>query len=390
MKKVHIVGIISLLFSLTSSAVVGINASLNVPWLVVGAGPAGIAIVGVLLDSGVPAQQIVWIDPEFNVGRMGKFYQNVPGNAKVSQYISFLKACHSFGEVKSQSIDYLFSLPVDKTPELKVIINPLLDITNYLRTQVIALQDELMGLDFHDDQWYVDTKRLTVRSDHVILATGSHPRTVQYKGIPQIPLDMAVDKAALATYLKPDDKVAVIGSAHSALLIIRYLTELPVSLILNFYKKPIVFPTPMTGGVAWQEAGIKGELATWVKSVLLKNPPSNLMRIYNGPDTLNSWLTICTKVIFAGGFDRNDLPPINGDTSVYAKYDSTSGAIGPRLFGVGIAFPQQKIDPLGNIEHLVGLPFFMPYIQQMVPEWMKKKLNRRLYEFKDLFRIAVL
>src|SRR5581483_3372211 len=197
-------------------------------------------------------------------------------------------------------------------------------------------------------------------------------------------------KAALASYLTPDDKVAVIGSAHSALLIVKYLTELPVSLIVNFYKKPIVFPTPMTGGVAWQEAGLKGELAAWVRNVLFKNPPANLMRIFNGPDTLQPWLTICTKLIFAGGFDRNELPAVNGDPNIYDKYDCTTGSIGPRLFGVGIAFPQQKIDPLGNVEYLVGLPFFMPYIQQMVPEWMKKKLNRRLYEFKDLFEIKIL
>jgi hypothetical protein len=31
--------------------------------------------------------------------------------------------------------------------------------------------------------------------------------------------------------------------------------------------------------------------------------------------------------------------------------------IGPRCFGVGIAFPVEKIDPLGNVEELVGLPY---------------------------------
>lgn len=390
MKKVQILSILLLLLVGENCKTSCRDAKYNVPWTVVGAGPAGIAVVGILMDSGVLPQQIVWIDPEFNVGRMGKMYQNVPGNAKVSQYISFLKACNTFGEVKSQAIDYLFSLPADKTPELRVIINPLQDLTNHIKTKVVALQDFLMGLDFRDNQWHIDTKNTAIRSDHVILATGSHPRTISYKGIPQIPLDLAVDKAALASYLSPDDKVAVIGSAHSALLIVKYLTELPVNLIINFYKKPIVFPTPMAGGVAWQEAGLKGELATWVKEILFKNPPSNLLRIYNGPDTLQPWLTICTKLIFAGGFERNELPPVNGDASFYDKYDCTTGSIGPRLFGVGIAFPQQKVDPLGNVEYLVGLPFFMPYIQKMMPEWMKKKLNRRLYEFQDLFEIKVL
>lgn len=390
MKQVHISSILLVVFACMSAQTFCKDTTYNVPWTVVGAGPAGIAVVGILMDSGVLPEQIVWLDPEFNVGRMGKFYQNVPGNAKVSQYISFLKACDTFSEVKSVAIDYLFSLAADKTPELKVIVNPLQDITNYLIKKVSAVQDVMLSLDFRANQWHINTNHSFIKSDHVILATGSHPRSLTYNGIPQIPLDMAVDKAALATYLSPDDKVAVIGSAHSALLIVKYLTELPVSLIVNFYKKPIVFPTPMSGGVAWQEAGLKGELAAWVKNTLLKNPPANVMRIFNGPDTLQPWLTVCTKLIFAGGFDRNELPPINGDATKYDKYDCTTGTIGPRLFGVGIAFPQQKIDPLGNVEYLVGLPFFMPYIQQMVPEWMKKKLNRRLYEFKDLFEIKVL
>jgi hypothetical protein len=364
--------------------------SLNVPWTVIGAGPAGISVVGVLLDSGVQTNQIVWIDPEFNVGRLGKYYHNVPGNAKVSQYITFLKACNTFGFCKSSAIDFLFNMPLDKTPELKFIIEPLYDITQYLKTRTLALQDELMALDFHDNQWFVDTKTTGLRADHVILATGSHPRNLNYEGKTQIPLDQALDKEILAAHLNKDDIVAVVGSAHSALLIVKYLTELPVKAIYNFYKKPIVYPTPMATGVAWQEAGIKGELAVWTQNVLAKNPPTNLKRIFNTPKALKRWLVHCTKIIYAAGFDRNELPSIGGDQTLYDNYDCTSGIIGPRLFGVGIAFPEKRVDPLGNVEYVVGLPFFMPYIQKIVPQWMQTKLNRRLYEFNDLFTITVL
>ena len=37
-------------------------------WAVVGAGPAGIAAVGKLLDNAVNPASILWIDPQFKVG----------------------------------------------------------------------------------------------------------------------------------------------------------------------------------------------------------------------------------------------------------------------------------------------------------------------------------
>ena len=381
--------VLSLCYMLISSITL-CDEQLNVPWTVIGAGPAGISVIGILLDSGILPNQIVWMDPEFNVGRLGKYYNNVPGNAKVKQYIDFLKACKAFGQVQSPSIDLLFSMPPEKAPALKFIIEPLLDITQYLKTQTIPLTDLLTSLEFHDDQWYVGTKNNLVRSDHVVLATGSHPREVHYEGVQQIPLDQALDKSILSTLITPNDTIGVIGSAHSALLIVKYLTELPVKKIINFFNKSIMYPTPVNGGIAWPESGIKGELATWCQNVLTKNPPANLMRVFNTPDLFKMWLPSCTKVIFAGGFDRNELPAINGDLSIYEQYNCSSGIIGPRLFGIGIAFPEKKIDALGNAQYMVGLPFFMPYIQKIMPEWMKKSLNTRLYSFDDLFSISIL
>ena len=252
-------------------------------WTVVGAGPTGIMSVGLILDSGVPADQIVWIDPEFNVGRMGKYYQNVPGNGRVEQYIDFLNMCETFDAVESEAIDRLYNLPLDHAPALKLLIDPLMDITQYLRTKVIALQDEMIALNFQDDQWHVQTKAAHFTCDNVVLATGAHPKIMQYEGIEQIPLDQALNKATIATHLTPEDRVAVIGSGHSAILLLKYLSELPVASVVNFYKKPITYPVRMRSGIAWQEAGLKGDVAQWAKTVLEANPPHNIIRVLNTP-----------------------------------------------------------------------------------------------------------
>ena len=60
-------------------------------WAVVGAGPAGIAAVGQLIDHGVKGEDIAWIDPEFNVGLLGRKWRSVSSNTRVSLFIKFLE-----------------------------------------------------------------------------------------------------------------------------------------------------------------------------------------------------------------------------------------------------------------------------------------------------------
>ena len=54
--------------------------------LVVGAGPAGYAVVSSLLDAG--SQPIAWVDPEFRSGRLAS-YLDVPSNTKVKLFEKF-------------------------------------------------------------------------------------------------------------------------------------------------------------------------------------------------------------------------------------------------------------------------------------------------------------
>ena len=62
----------------------------NYHWTVIGAGPAGIATVGKLLDSGIDAKQLLWIDPDFQVGEFGKLWSGVSSNTKANLFTKFL------------------------------------------------------------------------------------------------------------------------------------------------------------------------------------------------------------------------------------------------------------------------------------------------------------
>jgi cation diffusion facilitator CzcD-associated flavoprotein CzcO len=65
-------------------------------WTVIGAGPAGIAAVGRLLDHGIAPEKIAWVDPEFTAGDLGDKWRAVHSNTAVSLFLDYLNASPSF------------------------------------------------------------------------------------------------------------------------------------------------------------------------------------------------------------------------------------------------------------------------------------------------------
>lgn len=347
----------------------------NVPktdWLVVGAGPAGLCVIGVLIDIGVNPQKITWIDPEFSLGRMGTYYAQVPANSDIREFIKFINACACFQESSCPCVETLKQTVNNHHPLLSAIIEPLQCITQHLCTKVKAIQASMTMLNFEHSYWQVGiSSGEIIHAQHVVLATGSHPKTLQYKTQQIIPLDVALDPNNLRDIVTKDDTVAVVGDAHSAVLLLKFLSELPVPVkhIYNFYQNPIIYATNLDGWVINGTTGLKGLAAEWARNVLETNPPANLTRLKSTPALLEHMLAHCTKTIYAVGFERNQLPAINNLTAI-THYNPTNGIIAPRLFGIGIAFPEQRINQFGDKETRIGLDSFMDYAQRMVPHWV--------------------
>ncbi len=79
------------------------------------------------------------------------------------------------------------------------------------------------------------------------------------------------------------------------------------------------------------------------------------------------------------------------------EYDPSTGIItlpdsySPRLFGVGIAFPEKIVDPWGKKQFAVGIIDFLHYAQRTVPNWVaKKRQTSYLTKFDHIFDIKVL
>lgn len=354
-------------------------------WLVVGAGPAGIVTIGVLMDVGVDPKRITWIDPEFNVGRMGKYYSHIESNNKARDFIAFINACKTFGQCSCPALDELRKTDPQKPCLLDSIVAPLQGISDYLRTQVVTMQDSLQRMFFKNGLWYVRMKKNGPYSaQHIVLATGAQPRTVQVDPDQKvIPLDYALDPATLKSLVTPQDKIGVVGGAHSAILLLKYLSTMNVKHIYNFYRHPITYALDQ-GCWALDPLGVKGTTGKWAKEVLEKNPPANITRVQVADnEKLQSKIKQmqCSKVIYAVGYDRAPLPLVN-DVKPITEYDGKTGIIAPRLFGIGVAFPEYKTDD-GYPRHIVGLNCFMDYALRLVPQWVSDKgIGDQLVRFR--------
>lgn len=329
------------------------------PWAVIGAGPAGIISVARLLDHGVQDQDIVWIDPEFAVGRMGKYYGNVPSNQKASRFIQFLDKSPLLASFDTPAVRVMRAHDPDREHPLQLAVDVCNDITHYLHGRVVWYQDTVQALHSDQDLWHLTLLDKTICARKVILATGSHPKRFQHEDIEEIPSDIALDAFKLKNYITPDDTVMVIGSAHSALLIVKYLYDMGVKRIINIYNKIPTFG--MYGG-------LEGITAWFTKYIIQETKPANIERVLFDEHTLPYYKAVCTKIIYAFGYEPNKII-INGSTQM--DYDLKTGIIQNNLYGIGIAFPQiyQKED--GTSISLIGFNSFIGRTNDLMPSWLK-------------------
>lgn len=109
-------------------------------WTVIGAGGAGIAAVGKLLDHNIKPHDILWIDPYFEVGDLGKYWKNIHGNTSVKYFLSFLNAAKSFN-YKNACIDFdIKKISPEEKCTLYHMVEPLQWITDHLKNKVSTAQ----------------------------------------------------------------------------------------------------------------------------------------------------------------------------------------------------------------------------------------------------------
>lgn len=337
-------------------------------WAIIGAGPAGIAAVGKLLDAGVPADQLVWIDPAFAVGDFGTRWRNVPSNTKVGLFLKYLEASKAFNYRHCTENFALNNADPQKTCFLHLMGEPLQWVTQQLTQNVIALKDSVQELKMKNHYWNITLSQSTLEAKKVILAIGSEPQMLAHPNVHTLSLEIALDRERLIKNCNPEDTIAVFGSSHSAILILRELLEsCSPKKVINFYRSPLRYALDLGNEILFDDTGLKGSTAEWARANLHGTAPEKLQSLFSSAENIEQYLPHCNKVIYAVGFARRGIN-VTGLSEL--KYNPYTGIIAPGLFGLGIAFPQAKIDRFGNLEYRVGLWKFMDYLSAILPVWM--------------------
>lgn len=341
----------------------------NFQWAIVGAGPAGIAAVGKLLDGGISPSKILWIDPHFNVGDLGALWRNVSSNTTVKLFTRFLQAADSF-LYQQAPIDFeLNHLPPEDTCTLRHIVEPLQWVTDQLCKKVNTQHTMIHNITLSERLWSLHSDSSTYRAQNVILATGAEPETQHYPNIKTIPFEIAIDKMRLNEIVNTNETYAVFGSSHSAIMVINYLVDLGVKKIINFYRSPCRYAINMGDWILFDNTGLKGHTARWAREHIDGTIPDNLVRCISNTSNIARYLPDCTKAIYAIGFKRRNTITLGGYE--HSHYNSHVGIIGPGLFGFGIGYPESKPDIFGCVESQVGLWKFMVYLNKILPIWFK-------------------
>jgi len=342
---------------------------------VIGAGPAGIAAVGQLLDKQISSSQIIWIDPDFSVGDFGTKWSAVSSNTSVKLFNRFFNHCAAFNYQTAAHQFEINQFDERETCLLEYAVQPLRWITQSLRQKIVTLKKKVQYLELKDHHWNISvitsngSNPEILLAKNVILATGSEPKSLQLENIDEIPLTTALNPEVLSQTCAAEDVIAVFGSSHSAIIILKSLLEQTnVRQVINFYQDPLRYAVYFDDWILFDDTGLKGNTAKWAKEHLHGKMSDRLIRIASDAESIKTFLPQCTKAIYSIGFKRRDII-INGMATL--KYNEHNGIIAPGLFGVGIAFPEAAVDRYGTLEYRVGLWKFMDYLTRILPLWLQ-------------------
>ncbi len=335
-------------------------------WTVIGAGPAGIAAVGRLLDQGIPPDKIAWIDPAFAAGDLGGKWRSVSSNTIAGTFMSFLNGSAAF-RFSQAPPSPLAEVDPEETCALALVADPLVWVTEHLRERVHAFETTATTLSLQRRHWRIQTRDPELTSANVVLAVGAVPKRLDYP-IDEIPVEVALDAEKLADVPLEGATVAVLGSSHSSMIALPHLLRLPVARVINFYRSPLKYAVYLDDWILFDDTGLKGRAAVWARENIDGVYPERLERCWVSSPEFDAKIAECDHVVYTVGFEQRKLP----ETPQWGplRYNRMNGILAPGLFGLGIAFPEYAKDPYGYGQYRVGLKKFMDYLDSVLPLWM--------------------
>lgn len=322
----------------------------NFLWTVVGAGPAGIAAVGQVLDAGVDASQIAWIDPRFSVGDFGTCWKRVVSNTTVESFLKFYNAFNSFNFQRTDRKAFIIERmkPEMRCP-LMVAADPLKWITSQLRQKVVSLVNKVQSLQLNANTWQLTLANgETLTTQKVVLAQGAEADSLRFPSLATIPLTIAADPQLLTAQVQPEDTIAAFGSYQSARTVAENLMKTSVKRVFLFYRSERSFQN----------------------NVASLELPEHFIPVHINSNTFLKYIPQCDKAIYAVGFSRRQVAI--ADLPEDYLYDTDTGQIAPGIYGLGIAFPETVAHMMGRETYRVTAIWpFVKHLKKIFPLWLQ-------------------
>jgi len=272
-------------------------------------------------------------------------------------------------------------------------------VTQSILKRVQHVKAKVESISRDQNRWSVKLSDGKIFStENVAFCTGSVARNLdlhkKYPNVKCIDLQDTFSPTKLSNLVGSEDTVAVLGTSHSGVLVLRNLCSIlpddhgiKVKAVKCVSKKPLLYAEYMEGWIKNDNTGLKLTAADWARQHYDGEAGHPLLqKITLGKteeDTYKVVFPECTKIVYAVGYDRVKLPTItlNGEECQNISYNGKNGQITSNnnpvqgLYGFGIAFPELKKYPNGAEEWAVGMWKFMDYGQRVIPSWTKTSSN---------------
>lgn len=330
--------------------------------VVVGAGSAGITVVGNLLEKKLAP--ILWVDDGFDAGRVNGMYREVLSNTQVWLMVAYAEHISVFRKILSgipardiwadrsegdrndagaeDRLADMRKMDQEEYCELSYAADMLLMFSEELKkfpsvtSQVGWVTDAVLNENAQpSERWTVrinkDSSSQTVKTQRLILCQGAHPiddpLPVHIPNIKPLDLDIALSRTRLGTKLGNlgPTTVGVIGASHSAIIVLMNLYAIasqanPDLRVRWLSRHALRYAIQMDGWILRDTTGLKGQPAKWAAENLepgtlpLSDVGNYITKVgyHKGEDegTFDEQLPGCEFYIQAIGYENDPIPDL--------------------------------------------------------------------------------
>jgi hypothetical protein len=318
---------------------------------IVGTGAAGLLTLFCLSHAKIPPEEIVCIDPYHDGGLLQRKWCCIKSNTIWDQLLQILRS----KEISIESLPSVWrEIDPSKPTELRNYIQLLRYVTKDYISRCETLYSTVSSLQEENGKIrVVYGNGESLLTTICIVTTGSLPKQFDYP-IPTIPLEIALNKTLLSSYVEPNQTVSVFGTAHSGTLVLSNLHHRK-AITHAFYKGNTPFLFARDG----HYDGIKQESETIADQILQGEYTQTSLHPVTNTAELLRWTRRSDWIVYASGFQPTNL------TSSFS-YNENTGRIHhlPNTWGFGIAFPNRAPD---GVHWDVSIPSFFEHIEKQMP-----------------------